>query len=54
MFAALPEYAYTVKIIVGPSKAKYYLDSPSDLRKLLWEMCGLAETAQLRGASNPE
>ncbi len=35
MFEVLPENAYSVKVRLGLSKAKFYLDSPSEVRELL-------------------
>jgi len=37
-FAALPEHAYTIKVGLGPSRAKYNLKSVSDVRSLLKEL----------------
>jgi trehalose 6-phosphate synthase/phosphatase len=38
MFAVLPENAYSIKIRPGVSQAKYYVDSPKQLRELLDEL----------------
>ena len=38
MFKALPEEAYTVKVGLGSSKARFYLKSYREVRKLLREM----------------
>lgn len=35
LFKALPEGAYSVKVGLGTSNAKFYLDSPEDVRQLL-------------------
>jgi trehalose 6-phosphate synthase/phosphatase len=47
MFAAMPEDAYTIKVGPGPSLAKYYVDSPDDIRRLL---SALASEAAARAA----
>jgi trehalose 6-phosphate synthase/phosphatase len=38
MFKVLPEDAYSVKIGFTPSKARFYLGSPKEVRALLDEM----------------
>jgi len=38
MFNVLPENAYSVKVRLGLSKARFYLDSPSEVRDLLKEI----------------
>ena len=38
MFAALPETAFTIKVGVDYSNARYFLESPSDVRKFLTEL----------------
>ncbi len=38
MFSVMPEHAFTVKVGIGPSRAKYYVDSPWELRRLLGEL----------------
>ncbi len=35
MFATLPEYAYTIRVGIVPSRAKYNVPSPYDVRRLL-------------------
>jgi trehalose 6-phosphate synthase/phosphatase len=43
-FAALPESAYTIKVGLGPSKARFNLNSAMDVRLLLKELVGLKDT----------
>jgi len=38
LFAALPDYAYSIKVGLAPSRAKYNLDSPGDVLLLLGEL----------------
>lgn len=38
LFGALPDRAWTVKVGAGPSQARYFLDSPAQLRALLERM----------------
>jgi trehalose 6-phosphate synthase/phosphatase len=38
MFSQLPESAYTIKIGLDISEARYYLESPAELRRLLTEI----------------
>ena len=38
MFSQLPESAFTIKIGLDISEARYYLDSPAQLRRLLSEI----------------
>lgn len=41
MFAVMPEYAYTCKIGLGPSRASYRLNAVSDFRNLLDILSGM-------------
>ncbi len=41
MFKALPSMAYSIKVTYGPTEAKYYLDSPQSVRKLLLKLAKL-------------
>jgi trehalose 6-phosphate synthase/phosphatase len=38
MFAILPESAYSIKVRLGPSQAKYTIETPEDVRHLLKEL----------------
>jgi len=38
VFAALPDIAYSIKVRLGPSQAKYTIESPEDVRHLLKEL----------------
>ncbi|MFQ5905415.1 MAG: bifunctional alpha,alpha-trehalose-phosphate synthase (UDP-forming)/trehalose-phosphatase [bacterium] len=38
LFAALPDYAYSIKVGLTPSKARYNVDSPGDVVLLLGEL----------------
>jgi len=38
LFAALPEYAYTIKVGLAPSRARQHLESVAEARKLLKEI----------------
>ncbi len=40
-FSALPEWAYTIKVGVAVTKARYTTPSPNDIRKLLKDMASL-------------
>jgi len=40
LFAALPKSGFTVKVGIGASRAAYYLDSPTEIRRLLDELVG--------------
>jgi len=40
LFKALPEEAYTIKVRIGPSNAKFNLYDYSEVRKLLWKLGG--------------
>ena len=41
MFGVLPEYAYSLKLGQGASRAKYQIDAPDSLRNLLAELADL-------------
>ncbi len=41
MFGALPQGAYTIKVGTGPSRARFSVASPSDVRTLLMRLAGL-------------
>jgi len=38
MFSQLPDNAYTIRIGLDISEARYYLESPAQLRRLLSEI----------------
>ncbi len=40
IFAVLPELAYSIKVGLGPSRARFNLDSIMDIRLLLEELGG--------------
>jgi len=46
MFAVLPDQAYSLKVRSGPSKAKFTVDSPKELRELITNMLGEGEDVQ--------
>ena len=43
MFEVMPEDAYSVKVGLGPSKARFYLESNKEVRALLGELAELIE-----------
>jgi trehalose 6-phosphate synthase/phosphatase len=43
VFAVLPESAYSIKVRLTPSQAKYNVESPDDARSLLMELEGIHE-----------
>lgn len=42
MFSVIPEHAYSLKVGRGPSKARFNIDSVTNLRELLGRMCRAA------------
>ncbi|MFP4231314.1 MAG: bifunctional alpha,alpha-trehalose-phosphate synthase (UDP-forming)/trehalose-phosphatase [Spirochaetaceae bacterium] len=49
IFTMLPEHAYSIKVSVDISSAKYFLESPDAVRKMVQELAGLIDTSGTRG-----
>lgn len=47
LFASLPEDAFSIKVGIGSSKAKFFLDSVYQVRELLKQLCDLHTSDQL-------
>ena len=48
MFSVMPEYAYTCKIGLGPSRARYRLNTVHDFRELLGALADVKPKAKLK------